>query len=154
MRISDWSSYVCSSDRPAGLDEGVDGRCLSATGVGSGEGPVATADGDAAQGALGGVVGQADPAIVEEAGERRPALEHVVDGVGRGRLRGQRAAVLAEPGLELDDQRPRALVAGGRAPLGRQTVDVALDLEQSVDRSEEHTSELQSLMRNSYAVFC
>src|SRR3546814_8908020 len=24
----------------------------------------------------------------------------------------------------------------------------------SVDRSEEHTSELQSLMRNSYAVFC
>src|SRR3546814_8439111 len=60
-------------------------------------------------------------------------LEHVVDGVGRGRLRGQRAAVLAEPGLELDDQRPRALVAGGRAPLGRQTVDVALDLEQRVD---------------------
>src|SRR3546814_9075283 len=25
---------------------------------------------------------------------------------------------------------------------------------QSMDRSEEHTSELQSLMRNSYAVFC
>src|SRR3546814_5986090 len=25
---------------------------------------------------------------------------------------------------------------------------------ESVDRSEEHTSELQSLMRNSYAVFC
>src|SRR3546814_4172622 len=24
----------------------------------------------------------------------------------------------------------------------------------SIDRSEEHTSELQSLMRNSYAVFC
>src|SRR3546814_6649412 len=26
--------------------------------------------------------------------------------------------------------------------------------EQAVERSEEHTSELQSLMRNSYAVFC
>src|SRR3546814_2394980 len=26
--------------------------------------------------------------------------------------------------------------------------------EQILDRSEEHTSELQSLMRNSYAVFC
>src|SRR3546814_3243717 len=26
--------------------------------------------------------------------------------------------------------------------------------EEDVDRSEEHTSELQSLMRNSYAVFC
>src|SRR3546814_8338718 len=28
------------------------------------------------------------------------------------------------------------------------------DLEAAVRRSEEHTSELQSLMRNSYAVFC
>src|SRR3546814_2074530 len=28
------------------------------------------------------------------------------------------------------------------------------DLEQPLDRSEEHTSELQSLMRISYAVFC
>src|SRR3546814_12752294 len=27
-------------------------------------------------------------------------------------------------------------------------------LAEQVDRSEEHTSELQSLMRNSYAVFC
>src|SRR3546814_4500150 len=30
----------------------------------------------------------------------------------------------------------------------------AVDLEASGDRSEEHTSELQSLMRISYAVFC
>src|SRR3546814_10188876 len=29
-----------------------------------------------------------------------------------------------------------------------------LDLESSASRSEEHTSELQSLMRISYAVFC
>src|SRR3546814_3987537 len=32
-------------------------------------------------------------------------------------------------------------------------VDVTLAVDESV-RSEEHTSELQSLMRNSYAVFC
>src|SRR3546814_1228510 len=31
---------------------------------------------------------------------------------------------------------------------------VALLIERIVERSEEHTSELQSLMRNSYAVFC
>src|SRR3546814_1143103 len=31
---------------------------------------------------------------------------------------------------------------------------VCLQPEQTVDRSEEHTSELQSLMRISYAVFC
>src|SRR3546814_5319323 len=29
-----------------------------------------------------------------------------------------------------------------------------VELDQAVDRSEEHTSELQSLMRISYAVFC
>src|SRR3546814_7763559 len=31
---------------------------------------------------------------------------------------------------------------------------MALDLRHCIDRSEEHTSELQSLMRISYAVFC
>src|SRR3546814_8390243 len=34
------------------------------------------------------------------------------------------------------------------------TLFAALGLDLLVDRSEEHTSELQSLMRNSYAVFC
>src|SRR3546814_7032308 len=32
--------------------------------------------------------------------------------------------------------------------------DIQLSLSHDGDRSEEHTSELQSLMRNSYAVFC
>src|SRR3546814_6578125 len=34
--------------------------------------------------------------------------------------------------------------------------DAKIDLkfQRAIDRSEEHTSELQSLMRNSYAVFC
>src|SRR3546814_6537454 len=32
--------------------------------------------------------------------------------------------------------------------------DFATNRQQSAVRSEEHTSELQSLMRNSYAVFC
>src|SRR3546814_5253799 len=31
---------------------------------------------------------------------------------------------------------------------------LAIELHRHVDRSEEHTSELQSLMRISYAVFC
>src|SRR3546814_3845681 len=38
-----------------------------------------------------------------------------------------------------------------------QIVDIAFEVVQSLDaqhRSEEHTSELQSLMRISYAVFC
>src|SRR3546814_3210579 len=40
---------------------------------------------------------------------------------------------------------------GDRAVLGGQCVTV---IEGVFARSEEHTSELQSLMRNSYAVFC
>src|SRR3546814_5799575 len=42
-----------------------------------------------------------------------------------------------------DDCTPTAQAAGGKKPLSR-----------GARRSEEHTSELQSLMRISYAVFC
>src|SRR3546814_13262729 len=52
--------------------------------------------------------------------------------------------------------------SGERAPAARQGRDRALQISASdrvrggasQDRSEEHTSELQSLMRISYAVFC
>src|SRR3546814_5777898 len=50
--------------------------------------------------------------------------------------------------------------AGGAGEAGRGGVeqDVVVDVVESgrlrAARSEEHTSELQSLMRNSYAVFC
>src|SRR3546814_7242217 len=41
------------------------------------------------------------------------------------------------------------------AGAGRSAVVADIDLaRQRIERSEEHTSELQSLMRNSYAVFC
>src|SRR3546814_6614814 len=40
---------------------------------------------------------------------------------------------------------------GATARISRDTEEVRADIER---RSEEHTSELQSLMRNSYAVFC
>src|SRR3546814_5875839 len=38
--------------------------------------------------------------------------------------------------------------------ISRQIVAASCDLTTANDRSEEHTSELQSLMRISYAVFC
>src|SRR3546814_2097272 len=59
--------------------------------------------------------------------------------------------------LEMDF-RHAAVIAGDEAvedlrePHPRPPVDPAHDAE--IDRSEEHTSELQSLMRISYAVFC
>src|SRR3546814_8591650 len=46
---------------------------------------------------------------------------------------------------------PHFLDAIGRLPSGRIDSGLARDLR---ERSEEHTSELQSLMRISYAVFC
>src|SRR3546814_6911400 len=64
--------------------------------------------------------------------------------------------------LLLPDLLHRAVDAGGGA-LEKAVVGLAGHLHQlvalraggdSVDRSEEHTSELQSLMRTSYAVFC
>src|SRR3546814_3379603 len=101
VRISDWSSDVCSSD-----------------------------------------LHLIDPAI--------KAFEHPhEDGFE------QRQAVIArigfEPGMERGQRRKPA--AAGEAdrpvaePIGRRDMD-------KIGRSEEHTSELQSLMRNSYAVFC
>src|SRR3546814_3928483 len=53
---------------------------------------------------------------------------------------------------------PRQPHRGGRTGAHRQSGagnDAILDLQHQADhRSEEHTSELQSLMRISYAVFC
>src|SRR3546814_7552528 len=46
---------------------------------------------------------------------------------------------------------PRAL---GQAIVGREGVVQGADVGGALHRSEEHTSELQSLMRISYAVFC
>src|SRR3546814_6792697 len=48
----------------------------------------------------------------------------------------------------------RIIVVAGELPdIGDRAVAVVQDGRRAV-RSEEHTSELQSLMRNSYAVFC
>src|SRR3546814_9784845 len=52
--------------------------------------------------------------------------------------------IFQSPGMSLIDPEQRADRSGISAPAG----------DQRGDRSEEHTSELQSLMRISYAVFC
>src|SRR3546814_6766271 len=94
MRISDWSSDVCSSDLAARLGFAGGEAAPRCTRVGQGDGHAPAGDGDMA----------ADPAGVALAPTVGPAV--------------------------------------GLAPL------------RLVVRSEEHTSELQSLMRISYAVFC
>src|SRR3546814_9972731 len=75
-----------------------------------------------------------------------------LDGIGGG----DRADLLAHP-LR---QRLAQIVVGGDADVERHisinalTLDVVGEADHRGLRSEEHTSELQSLMRSSYAVFC
>src|SRR3546814_4919031 len=77
---------------------------------------------------------------------------------GAGRAPG-RGGYAGRAGIDGD------LAVGDRRPAGRRGAGVAVDAAQAgrvqtadvrhlAPRSEEHTSELQSLMRISYAVFC
>src|SRR3546814_5826024 len=56
----------------------------------------------------------------------------------------------------LDERRDHLahLLAAGLQAVAEQTKGRLAQLGDAAERSEEHTSELQSLMRSSYAVFC
>src|SRR3546814_2054375 len=112
MRISDWSSDVCSSDL------GVDAR--------------------RDLGKLG--VARALPVVAD------PARNLAVDA----------AEALRKPGVPRDEGRGRdcAQPLEGKLHLSRQSAAHLHRAVRHFGRSEEHTSELQSLMRISYAVFC
>src|SRR3546814_6664453 len=107
MRISDWSSDVCSSDL---LVE--EGRVADDGGADAADGP-----------------------------EARQCFVGHVEAPGEGE-RGADAARLRLPFRRAAEPRQQALHAR------------VVDGDQFANRSEEHTSELQSLMRISYAVFC
>src|SRR3546814_8744389 len=111
MRISDWSSDVCSSDL-GGLGGGVDAgeRLVHEVQV--------------------GFLGQ------------RPGQEHPLL-LSAGELADLPAGEVRHADLVETGQRRRAVPPGDRPQPAQHAV-----------RSEEHTSELQSLMRISYAVFC
>src|SRR3546814_8239645 len=107
MRISDWSSDVCSSDLPISVD------VLRAQAFGAGD------DDDQLR--------LRDHAVKLKGAAVRNEV---------GRVANQRSC----------DEVGIAHMLGVAAPLERHQIVEA--------RSEEHTSELQSLMRISYAVFC
>src|SRR3546814_3192672 len=107
MRISDWSSDVCSSDLPAG-----DGRQRGGIGA---ENPRTEADGR----------------------NKRQFSQGVKFALGKAALRS-------------GHDRPGPCIPRGAGTNRLQR----LGDRPSLARSEEHTSELQSLMRISYAVFC
>src|SRR3546814_2678504 len=112
MRISDWSSDVCSSDL-ADHGEGVVAAEIA--------GPLARSDG----------------------------LLAGVDQVGVDLVLGRERADAEQAVLRLQ---PHVHAVGDVVGHQRRQADAKVDVH--AVRSEEHTSELQSLMRNSYAVFC
>src|SRR3546814_4848519 len=116
MRISDWSSDVCSSDlRTAGS------RIRTARGIGP---------------------ARASIPRMGPAGRRRRLAAP-----GPGLPATDRTLARTTAALHRQD-------AGKLAACGRAARDAARRHGDRNARSEEHTSELQSLMRISYAVFC
>src|SRR3546814_7155537 len=118
MRISDWSSDVCSSDLDPDQPVGAGGVC------------------------------------------RQPVLRHPLEfRRGRGDAAGilgdipvEAADSVVDAILQLGDPLPgRLVLVDARAAIG---AELAIQHIAQGGRSEEHTSELQSLMRISYAVFC
>src|SRR3546814_1177106 len=116
MRISDWSSDVCSSDLtgvPSGLD-------LDGSGTIGGEG-----------------------------------RDRGNDAWGYGLHPGQYGMlVLSRYPIDTDAVRTFRLLKWSAMPGAARPLDPETGASYYPDRSEEHTSELQSLMRISYAVFC
>src|SRR3546814_3930929 len=119
MRISDWSSDVCSSDL---LVAGESGQRLQA---------------------LNEIAKFGDPRAIEGAADQ---ISEKSDGGFR-----IAATLMTLPG-NAGEQAARDILRG---PEAEQTnPKVFIDASAQLHRSEEHTSELQSLMRISYAVFC
>src|SRR3546814_2855417 len=157
MLISDWSSDVCSSDLRAGRGVDVERLLDLAADVAEAAGLVAVAR------RLGVAVHRvADPqyaaAVAPDRVEQR--RQPVRD------VRGAHAVDQAQPaglvvGVEHVDQRQQLVWRHRRPDLHRDRIadaaevfDVRTVERGGAHRSEEHTSELQSLMRTSYAVFC
>lgn len=96
------------------------------------EGPVAPSQGGSSQSAFCAIVGQADPAVVEEASEALPAPEHIVDrlhDLGRAR---EGFALAQQPGMHVVEKWLALFLAHGASFVGAAAVDGALDLEQRV----------------------
>src|SRR3546814_2436432 len=123
MRISDWSSDVCSSDLVVGIELQRDRKIAADR---------ATCRADGFDQHARAVLQRAAPGVAALIGDRRQ----------------ERAEQIAVRGMDLH--------AGeaGCARGGRDAREAFDEIDNLVFRSEEHTSELKSLMRISYAVVC
>src|SRR3546814_8223915 len=127
MRMSDWSSDVCSADLVHGRVAGYD-----------------------IEHALHGGQGTAgeDVALDEVDAAARLFVALVANGDG---LQQHQPVVLEQPRALSEVSRQEVVADRFDHFDGHQLVELTVEI---AIRSEEHTSELQSLMRTSYAVFC
>src|SRR3546814_2360830 len=127
MRISDWSSYVCSSDLPVAADSTALSGSAAAT-------PPAASRAARAHGRSSLCARHAG--LAERTGQKIVLQRQLPDlGVKLLHVHHRRRGARTAPehlGGTVEKLRPPS----------------------PIYRSEEHTSELQSLMRISYAVFC
>src|SRR3546814_7374744 len=134
MRISDWSSDVCSSDLRGFPVHGTGVPIFSQPRTPALRNRANRCEGD---GVSGGFVGVP-----------RPPVKHRATLFGKCRTRRGARRVRFSGGFRgggADGVKHRATLFAECRTAPRRAAD---------GRSEEHTSELQSLMRNSYAVFC
>src|SRR3546814_3270517 len=142
MRISDWSSDVCSSDLPLEAPHSVEltlevdrHRLVFTLGRGIAE-------------LIGGQRNRIEAAVEGEGRRDRDALARIEERILRGAEKVAAAAI--------DDAVRRAIGQDTLIDRGilERRVELAIGaVDADLPRSEEHTSELQSLMRISYAVF-
>jgi len=116
-----------------GLDQRVEDGGALATAIRAAEKPGLATERHAAERPFGGVVGEAYLAAVEDATERVPAPQHVVDRLGGIVAPRQLADLCGKPGVELSHQRGAVLLAYGEPLGGSLAVDGALDLEQGIE---------------------
>src|SRR3546814_2818358 len=120
MRISDWSSDVCSSDL-ADVNMRDFGKSVIRTG---------------------------EEALAPESAERLREMKREIDAALRNLVR----AGIEDKSIAAGDVTMIAFTLAGALNWPGRWYNPATG--RSISRSEEHTSEIQSLMRTSYAVFC
>src|SRR3546814_2330643 len=127
MRISDWSSDVCSSD-------------------------LILSENDSWQNAVNGAVA-ARASLAETAEADRDYIRPIVLFQAQQRDQEVTVEVLKKHLIETENIPAEKIAVATGDQRGLDGIDL-FDPACPIERSEEHTSELQSLMRISYAVFC